>query len=658
MIRRLGGFIVVALLMLTGCGVGSERSLGETQELAAFTAVRAQTLDVDVDTRRLWADWYVDFYASSVSPDGRYVTMIDWSTRGFAVRDLITGELHRVTHHPTGADDPFEQARTGVFSRDGSRFAYTWGTSGQASGDASVRVVDFVSGDGGPPGVSEPRVVYANPSKTPYYLWDWSPHGEQILGTLYNADNTVELTLFSSAGDPPQQLKTFDWRQPYRAAFSPDGQFVAYDFPSDTDPQDRDIYVLSIDGSRESLVVDGPGMDRLLGWHPHAGILFLSDRGGTPGLWRQPSSGGRALGPPELVRADMWSVEPLGFAGETFYYGVKAERPTLYTAGLDFSTGRLTNAPVPIEHVDGWIRGWTWSPDGEYLATFVQSVPPRESSAGVSLATLALRAADGREISSLPLNVDYSWRIRWHPDGGSIVTYARDDKGSPRSFYRIDLESGAHEWLRVPERTEMGFTAPGPLRGGEFELSPDGGTLYFARSIGPDSGRGIFSIFTIVAHDIATSVEKRIAPTVWDGVLALSPDGSTIAYFGEDESGERPRGSLYLVSVAGGPPRELFHFPEGYFTPPGSNLNWTPDGRRVVWPMVNDADGDRSVELWAVSVDGDVRNLGTPFQALSPRGIRIHPDGRRIAFMAGENRGEIWAMDGLGAITTSGNGSR
>jgi len=67
---------------------------------------------------------------------------------------------------------------------------------------------------------------------------------------------------------------------------------------------------------------------------------------------------------------------------------------------------------------------------------------------------------------------------------------------------------------------------------------------------------------------------------------------------------------------------------------------------------------DESVELWAVSVDGDVRNLGTPFQALSPTAIRIHPDGRRIAFMAGENRSEMWAMDGLGAITTSGDGSR
>ena len=647
MIRRLGSSIVVALLMLTGCRFVSEQSsLAQTQELGGVTAVRAQTPDVDVDTRRIWAGGL--FFASSVSPDGRYVTMIDFNAPAVAVRDLTTGE----DHHVTSTEDDLWEVGPGVFSRDGRRIAYSWYRGNGGSLGGSLRVVDFVSGAGGPPSVSEPRIVYANPSKNPYYLWDWSPDGEHVLGTLYNRDRSVALTLFSSAGGPAQALKTFDWREPQRAVFSPDGQFVAYDFPSDSDPQDRDIYVLSIDGSRESLVVDGPGMDRLLGWHPHAGILFLSDRDGTPGLWRQPASGGRALGPPELVRADMWSVAPLGFAGETFYYGVLAEKPTLQIAGLDFSTGRLTSAPVRIDHVDGEIKGWTWSPDGEYLATFVESMPPRKSSAGVSLATLVLRASDGQEISSQPLNVGLSNsnRWRWHPDG-SIVTYARDDKGR-LSFYRIDLESGAHEWLRVPERTEMG-----EIPRGEFDLSPDGRTLYFARWPGMEAD------LTIVAHDIATGAERRIAPTAWSGVLALSPDGSTIAYYGVDENGE-PCGNfsaicgVFVASVAGGSPRELFHFPEGYFTSAYSHLNWTPDGRHIVWPMSNEPVDDWSFELWAVSLDGDVRSLGTPVQALSPTGISMHPDGRRIAFMAGESLAEIWAMDGLGAITTSGDGSR
>ena len=292
---------------------------------------------------------------------------------------------------------------------------------------------------------------------------------------------------------------------------------------------------------------------------------------------------------------------------------------------------------MPVDQGDGEILGWTWSPDGEYLATVGPSRPPRESSAGVSLATLVLWTTDGREFKRLPLDVHaaINSRLSWHPNG-SLVIRARDDKGQG-GFHRVDLESGTHETLQVAETTELGKNHRGLL-----DLSRDGGTLYFARA------RGVLAReYTIVAHDIATGGERGIAPTVDAGVVALSPDGSTIAYVGEDENDGNRRG-LYLAAVAGGSPRELFRYPEGSVPGPFNNLNWTPDGRHVVWPLHS--------ELWAVSLDGDVRR--TPFIDLRSSGIRIHPDGRRVVFMAGASRGEIWAMDGLGDATTSGDGSQ
>ncbi len=56
-------------------------------------------------------------------------------------------------------------------------------------------------------------------------------------------------------------------------------------------------------------------------------------------------------------------------------------------------------------------------------------------------------------------------------------------------------------------------------------------------------------------------------------------------------------------------------------------------------------------DLWTtrvVPVDGgEARPLELmPF--VRPDGIKLHPDGRRIAFMAGESRGEVWVMEGLG----------
>jgi hypothetical protein len=40
--------------------------------------------------------------------------------------------------------------------------------------------------------------------------------------------------------------------------------------------------------------------------------------------------------------------------------------------------------------------------------------------------------------------------------------------------------------------------------------------------------------------------------------------------------------------------------------------------------------------------------------------MKLHPDGRRIAFRAGESRGEVWVMEGLGEsiIASKEEGSR
>ena len=49
-------------------------------------------------------------------------------------------------------------------------------------------------------------------------------------------------------------------------------------------------------------------------------------------------------------------------------------------------------------------------------------------------------------------------------------------------------------------------------------------------------------------------------------------------------------------------------------------------------------------------IDGGGGEIATTIAQVPPQGgtdLRLHPDGRRIAFVSGENRGEIWAIEGL-----------
>jgi dipeptidyl aminopeptidase/acylaminoacyl peptidase len=80
---------------------------------------------------------------------------------------------------------------------------------------------------------------------------------------------------------------------------------------------------------------------------------------------------------------------------------------------------------------------------------------------------------------------------------------------------------------------------------------------------------------------------------------------------------------------------------------------WTPDSQTVLIdgraPDASPATDNR--ELWlAPTTGGEPRRiqLGTP---LKPGGFRVHPDGRRIAFVSGDNKEELWVLENFLATT-------
>ena len=120
-------------------------------------------------------------------------------------------------------------------------------------------------------------------------------------------------------------LKTLGRRRPELPRFSPDGRFIACDYPPRDDSENRDIFLLAADGSREVPLVQHPADDQLLGWMPDGkGILFASDRTARGGAWFIPVANGKPKGLPELIKPDLGAIEPLGFTRSgSFYYGIE-----------------------------------------------------------------------------------------------------------------------------------------------------------------------------------------------------------------------------------------------------------------------------------------------------------------------------------------------
>jgi len=636
--------LLPCILVVAGAGCRSEGDGTAVAQVRAGAEALppAHAKPLDVTLRRLWTSEYVDFYASSISADGRYLSRIDWSTGDLAVRDLSTGKLHRLTAVQNEEGKPWEDTNVSVFSADGRRIVNSW----QVAPDIQLRVLDFEPDEDGVPRMAEPEVIFHNPEFYPYYPFDWSPDGTHILAKSYIlAANTNQLALISVEDGSYRALKSFDWREPLRAEFSPDGRYVAYDFPPDIDSENRDVFVTSVDGTYEARIVDGPAVDRLLGWHPGGAILFHSDRGGSPGVWRLPMADGRTAGPAELLRADMLGVEPLGFAHIRFYYGVNVNPPRLYTASVDFESGTMVGAPTAVEDPARLeVLGWAWSPDGKFLA-YSGAVP----GAGGSL--VVIRSDRGEEVRALRLKLVATRRIRWTPDGGSLIVFARDDKGR-RGFHRIDLETGSY--TTIVRNDQLDYPTPR----GDFDISADGGTIWFATE-GPDN-------VSLLAYDIEDGSSRSIEPAEWrargsaigfhDMRVARSSDGTTLTLVAPDTISSPAQSWIGTMPVQGGPFTPLARVESGNLI---QGPEWSADGRFVVFATIR-LEGEEGWTTWIVpAAGGDARPLD--FGEYSTDRIRLHPDGRRVTFLAGESRGEVWVMEGLdrgGNASSHDDGSR
>jgi Tol biopolymer transport system component len=164
-------------------------------------------------------------------------------------------------------------------------------------------------------------------------------------------------------------------------------------------------------------------------------------------------------------------------------------------------------------------------------------------------------------------------------------------------------------------------------------LSPDGRTVYFVHA-DADSKNEV-----IRARNLATGQEQVVCrPPSWPYGLAISPDGRQLALY---EGWER-NSSLSIAPIATGQLGTLFSSPQGIKT-----IAWTPDGRHLLYSLTQPAAGagtTATTDLWRIPVEGgQPQKLELAMDSLVD--LRMHPDGRHIAFVAGTHKGEVWVME-------------
>ena len=579
--------------------------------------LRAQTVvekgDKEFKIRQVWSGPEVDVQGAP-SPDGRYLSYVDWETDDLAILEIATGKKRRLTKNGPWFEST-GLAFSSKWSPDGKQVAYAWLNEDNL---IDLRIIGL---DG-----SEPRVLYRHEEEGYIEPNDWAPDGKNILATLFRGDGSRQIVLVSVADGSIRVLKTFD--KPYLGGglCSPDGRYIVYDFPPKEGTPERDIFLLSTDGSREIPLVQHPADDFVMGWAPDGkSILFASDRTRTCDAWVIAVAEGKPQGAPKRVKTDIGTVFlPMGFTQKgSFYYGLRTQMTDVYIATLDLEKGEILSPPTKAtQRFVGSNFSPDWSPDGQYLAYLSDRGP---GSGGLSSRVLCIRSMETGEVRELFPQLTSFRRLRWSPDGRYILA-SGSDKNDRSGLYRIDAQTG--------DITLIVQSEPGAIIK-HSAWSHDGKTIFYPYTLWTKK------LSRILLRDLETGQDRELYRKVAPpdiGSLTLSPNGKQLAFLTADT--ETPALVLRVIPAAGGKSRDLLRVLPEQIT----SYAWTADGREILFAKGLSSVQEQTCELWRIPAEGgEPQKLGLAMDGLSE--LRVHPDGRRIVFTAGKQSAEVWVME-------------
>ena len=580
----------------------------------------------ELTLRKVWSG-ELDVTAR-ISPDGRYLARTDWETGDLSILDIVTGKARRLTDKGPWTKSR-EFALTMAWSPDGKQIAYGWM---KEPNDVEVRLVSLDN--------PVPRTVYKvdNPEIEGPFPIDWTPDGKAILINIeevkgprwYGAGGKIGLV--SVTDGSVRILKNLgsvdSWQGgTFLPKISPDGRWIAYSFQTG-DPPNCDVFLLSADGTEESVLVEHPAQDSFFGWAPDGkSILFSSDRTGALDAYILRIKDGKADGQPELVKKDIGSIMPQGISTNgAFYYTAMKGAENVYVVHFDPDKGKiLDRLTAPIPYIGSSSHSPAYSPDGRHLAF----VSERSLQFNVR-PVLCIRSLESGKDRELHPKVAGLKQLRWSPDGASILFLATSEDNQPQV---CSINVGTSEVTTI-FRCEL----PNNRQGiGSAEWSRDGNSVYYVIWDSKDK------VSRLISRNLGNGLEQEIfrAPQgeTRFGVVC-SPDGKRLALLFRSWDPLLNNVILKIMPVGGGEPRDLHKFDGATSMGP---IVWTPDGKSILSAVTI---GKDPKPLWRVSADtGEAENLGLE---MTINRMSIHPDGRQIAISSpgpAPQKPELWVME-------------
>ena len=559
----------------------------------------------------------------TVSPDGRYISFVDWWTNSnLSIIDLKTKERKCISDFKNEG----EQAYYSIWSPDGKWLAFFWWEMGDKD-FYNISVIDVTGNNS--------KKLFTSDKVSWIELGNWSADGKYILAALSLNDNQeCQIVRISTEDGSLQILKTVE--KPYlggKPLFSPNGRYIAYEIPDDKASGNSDIYIYSMDDKQENALFKHPAHDYILGWTPDGNnILFASDRTGTVDAMIIPVNEGKTTGQPKTVKSNIGSIVPMGFTKDNkFYYGDWPGQRNVFSAEIDIENGKTIKKPtLLINRFEGRNGTPAYSNNGKYLAYISKR---GIVNMGKSETVLCIKDMETgvEDVIFPPYEIAGSVsHPTWSPDDNKIALMCR--KGGRQTISQFNIPERKFTPL-VTEAVDQPFYTDNAYP----QWSGDGKTLYYLQ-VSKDS-----DVSRILARNLDTGKDKELfryqSEDMKDRIfnISISPDRKWLSAINGGE-----KRILNLISTDDGQLKHLFSFDcKG-----GESLPqvWSKDGKYILYPYVTK---DRGWSLMRIPVDGGEK-MKIELGVVGISSPSLHPDGRTLTFSsAGYSlpKNNIWVME-------------
>ena len=522
-------------------------------------------------------------FLPAFSPDGNQVAFThvgEPNTSGIYVT-LVDGQKPlRLTDNPGDSH--------ASWSPDGREIAFVRHTKQELS-------IYVVSALGGP----EHKLHALRESQFSNDFLGWSPDGKVLAFTERSADasNRSWIALLSLADltartltSPPSEYA--DWAP----VFSPDGSTVA--FARTADPGDLgDLFVLPAKGGEPRQITFDNSLIFGLTWTKDGrDIVFSSNRGGVPILWRISASGGTSR-PVQGTGSPAYNPSIPG-KGDWLVYQQTLISDNIWRLDLkNHETARVTSTN----------RGFNWrpniSPDGKKIAFDSDRL-------GGGFSEIWYCDSDGSNCAQLTSLHAVTGVARWSPDGHHIVFESR--RQEHEEIYVAEFPSGRPRLVPTFSGAECG--AP--------NWSRDGQWIYFYSD---HQGRP-FQLWKVLLKG-----GPPIRVTKNGGVYAIESDDGRFVYYSKAQSTGVTEPGIWKMPVAGGDEVRVVDQPAG-----GLFFGWALAPHGIYFLNGNPPDGKINFFDFAAGKTTCIFIAEKPVPYFG--GLALSPDGRSLLY----SKREFW----------------